>query len=157
MEHLHNPSASFEVRVVYNLHLLFSARTDMRYVATTFAMAPITHVTRIEAKVLYNPFVIRTCDDDTVKGEFKELCIVYVRAGHRQCDGKPFPLSQNAAFSPFLLLSVGLLPTSSLPPRGAFVMHPSILCHSQSKPWILSYSSRPFAHILTKNPSATSI
>src|SRR5450756_422705 len=66
--------------------------------------------------------------------------------------GMPFPSVSKLLFVPFLPLSVGFAPVPS-PPKGAFVISPSIDCHSQSIPFFISYSIKPAFHIASNNPA----
>jgi hypothetical protein len=70
----------------------------------------------------------------------------------RSIEGRQFrPQGYDACFH-FFPLSVGLGPTGTWA-SGAFIIAPSILCHSQAIPSISSYSARPACHNLRKKPS----
>ena len=62
-----------------------------------------------------------------------ELVVVQVRARRRDPDRDALALGEEAAFRPFLALSVGFGPVSA-PPSGALPIAPSIASHSHSIP-----------------------
>jgi hypothetical protein len=73
--------------------------------------------------------------------------------GHRQRDARPVGESM-LRFVPILARSVGLLPLAPRP-KGAFLIAPSMACHSHSMPSSSSYSSRaPPATTARRTPSA---
>ena len=67
--------------------------------------------------------------------------------------GTPLASVSRLRLVPSLPRSVGFRPVRS-PPSGALVMAPSIASHSQSSPFISSYSCKPRAQRLTKTPAA---
>jgi len=67
--------------------------------------------------------------------------------------GIPFPSVSKLLFVPLLPRSVGLRPVPS-PPKGAFVMAPSIDCHFQSIPFLFSCSINPSSHIFSNTPAS---
>ena len=60
---------------------------------------------------------------------------------------------KHSFFVPFLPRSVGLASVPA-PPNGAFVIAPSIDCHSHSNPFSKSYSTRPTSHMLSNKPDS---
>ena len=76
-------------------------------------------------------------DRDRLERRAGELEVVQVRARRRDPERDALTLGEEAAFRPFLALSVGLGPVSS-PPSGALPSAPSIASHSHSIPCLAS-------------------
>ena len=88
-----------------------------------------------------------------LQGKLHEPFVVRVRAADGYADGYPLALYEKtplrAGFRP-----VGRIRTGLFPPKGAFVIAPSIDCHSQSIPFFMSYSRSPSFQSLSKKPAS---
>ncbi len=83
MHNIHNPAASFKVRLDFNFFFLFAARFDMDNIPVLCTLIVISCITRVKTYFL-NIFVkIRAFSYYIIKRYLKKLSIVDI--GSRNC------------------------------------------------------------------------
>ena len=133
---LDNPAACAEAGFALERLCFFSAAADVggeRELLGEFADLLVV-VGGVEAQPLRPlPGRLGACDRDRLDRLAGELVVVQVRARRRDPDRDALALGEEAAFRPFLALSVGFGPVLA-PPSGALPIAPSIASHSHSIP-----------------------
>jgi hypothetical protein len=93
-------------------------------------------------------------DGDTLHGLARPLAIMTVRAVDGQADGHVRTVGAEAALGAARAAVRGVL-AHLFPPRGAWVIAPSMASHSQAMPCKASYATRPCAPKATQTSAST--
>src|SRR5262245_29969359 len=158
MRAFHHPATGFKTGFLLQRLGLFPPRTDMGREAKLRQQFP--HFVIVIPFVQTHPLRglgrwVGPLYGDAFNGLPSQLEIIPIRAIHGQTDGHAMAVGEDAAFGADFAAIRGVLAHLFPPPRGALVIAPSMANHSQSIPWMASYSTRPCSHKATKTSAST--
>lgn len=136
MTDLHDPAPRVGVRMHVALTLLLAAAADMRLVAVLPSLSPadVVVIALVGAQMLQRlRRGLRALHDHGLQRLGQQPHVIAVRWGDHDGDRDPAALGQDAALGPPFATVRGIGPRR-LPPNGALVIAPSMLCQVHSSP-----------------------
>ena len=97
----------------------------------------------------------RTADGNAFERFSHQRLVMHIGPGDRHAQWHAATVGQRRAFDAEFAAIGGVFPRLFPPPRGAFVIAPSKLCHCQSMPTSSSYSSKARCHNFWNTPRRT--